>query len=365
MAEGAGASVVLVKPCPRADPEEALGILCQRKDLAVAQAEGVASLVEMPAESLPFSVKFVQPAAGADPQGPCAILQKRQNIVVAEAMGIAILMRVPDERRRPCRGVQRVQATRLRPNPQDPLGILPQGGDIVAAQAVGVLSPVPVCCELPGLPVEPAEPAAMCTDPQPALRVLEERCDMVAGKAARVIWIVLEGSPLSGSPLEPVETMCQRPDPQHVLGIYENRADRDLVQAWPILLTQRVGAEHLRPLVEAHQSSIRAQPERVLRIIQNGTDDVRVEAGRVGRVVAIDGERVAIVLVETILGADPQVSLAILEHSHDLGLGKPVFKPQPFEAGDVALYVSHLAHLLVCSAGWARPRSIQPLMRVL
>ena len=129
------------------------------------------------------------------------------------------------------------------------------------------------------------------------------------------------GSQSSRLPVEAPEALSLRPNPEHALRIFKHGTDYRPTQAGLILFICAVVGEHLGPFVEPHQPLIRAQPENPLRVFQDGIDDVGPEAGRVCWIVSIYGERIAIVLVEPVLGADPQEPLAVLQDRVHAALG--------------------------------------------
>lgn len=75
-------------PSPRADPQEAPGILCNGRNLVMRQTVWSTRPMLVGGKGFGAGIKYIKPIIGTHPQSALVILQKGMNIAMAQAGGL-------------------------------------------------------------------------------------------------------------------------------------------------------------------------------------------------------------------------------------------------------------------------------------
>ena len=74
-----------------------------------------------------------------------------------------------------------------------------------------------------------------------------------------------------------------------------------------------------------------SNPERTRAVQVHRLDERIAQAARIIRISAVNPKGIAVVAVEAILGAQPEVALRILKEAGNDARGKPFFRSDPFK----------------------------------
>ena len=88
--------------------------------------------------------------------------------------------------------------------------------------------------------------------------------------------------------------------------------------------------ESFRPGVKAVEPPIGGDPEEALLVFQQRVDFIVADAGRVARTVFVNGEGVAVVTVQAVVGAKPEVPRPVLKAGIDLVIRQALLNSELF-----------------------------------
>ncbi|KFB69800.1 MAG: hypothetical protein CAPSK01_000513 [Candidatus Accumulibacter vicinus] len=203
--------------------------------------------------------------------------------------------------------------------------------DGILAQATRIIGGMTIMDEFPGLAVEPVQ-SAFCAYPEHAVLVDEQGASLVGADTAGIIRVVLEASEFPGFSVETVQATAGRYHPQgSVLRVFESSPDFVVAQAAWVFGIVLVTGEALGFAVEPVQAIVGADPKRPLGIFVNGMNQISAQAVGILRIRFEHLERISIVAVEAIPGADPQKALTVLKKRFHRALRQPVIRGQVFE----------------------------------
>ena len=286
-------------------------------------------------EGLRLRLPEVEPAVGADPEEALGVAVDRTHPVGAQAGRVAGVAGEPAMRI----GLDlvAVEAVLVGADPEHPGRVFEDGTDAPRVDATLVLGAAQIGGELAGLAVEAVEAAAVGAHPQPAGGVLGDAQDAVVAQAAGLTGIVHEPLETRGGAIEAVQPTAVGAHPDlsgAVLVEHPDHVARQGVRVGGVAAEVQEGAALGVPEVEA--AALRPDPQIAAAVFEQRQDPVVAEARRVLRIVPPDLELVAVEAVESVLRADPDEAVPILQDGVHVLLRQAFVEGQPVEA-DVQL----------------------------
>jgi hypothetical protein len=259
-----------------ADPQVVAGVVVEGQDAGVAHAFIGADVA--PLRLAVAGAPGVEAGGGADPQDPALPHRQRHHGV---ALGAAVRV------------------------------------DVVVVEAARA-----------GRQVVDAAPGA---DPQAAAPVRRQCGDAVVAQAAGVAAVMPEGAEASAGDVE-MDQAVAGADPQAAGAIADDGGDRAVARHPLGGGREGIAHELLGGLVEARQAAARAEPQSPFAVFPGCLYIVVRQRGGIARVAAEDAHLVAVVAVQSVLGAEPHESGPVLQDGLDRFLRQPLFQAHVFEA---------------------------------
>jgi len=322
-----------------AHPEQAGAVLKQGADLVVAQGVGIPGVVPPGGHVATARVIAIEAAIGADPDIAIPVLEEGVDIAVAERAGISGIvqeaLQAGSAARLHAQAVQSVDSA----DPECAGAVDHEGADGVPGQAAPALSlrgeggetglfEQELCGrEHRQPPVGPGPEGSTAVDGQGAHAVISER-----SRAGRIMKKAVKERGLIGIPggLHAVEAaIASHPEPAvEVLndGVDQIVAERGWISGGAVtdesVLLEEIAVE---PAVEG------ARPDRAAAVLIEGGDLVIAEAVGIVGVAAQDREAIAVVEIEAVFGAEPEISPPVLNDKVDNALGQTLLDGDLFE----------------------------------
>jgi len=299
---------------------------------------GIVGIVDVSGDLAALAFKTVEAAAVADPERAAAVVEESAD---GGAFGIA---RSGEQGGEVGAGpVHAVEAAEGGADPEGALVVLAKRVDLVVPDGAGIAGMVAVRRETSRLPVEGEEAAVVGAGPKEALSVEAEGQDFVGGSGGPWLRPGDEMVDLAAVGIDAVESVLGA-DPEYAGTVEGEGID---VIAAEGRSRARVGTEAEKALagaVETIQAAVLgAHPEVPLAIFDDATDEIGRKAVRLGWVRQVHGEGIAVVAVQTFIGAAPEEALTVLKEAVDLAVGEPLI--------DGIVAELQLAFLAVAGAG--------------